>query len=306
MKLHDLKPAPGSRKRKKRVGRGISAGQGKTAGRGTKGQNARSGGGKPPYFEGGQLPLVRRLPYKRGFTNIFRVEYQEVNVEFLNDNFGHHSTITPTELMEVGLIRKKDEPVVILGRGDLRKKLTVYAHRFSRSAQDKITAAGGEFILIPQPVQGARATVKRLPKVQLEELYRQSIESVTPRQSAAVQAEILFDVEPDKKVILNKSYQVAISLVLSKKSFQETLVEYQDKKIIIDVLAKVNDKVQLTDDWKKELVGVVDTTNLISDPVIFTFIPIKTGQVVIEISLYHMTRWLSTHTEILFCVNGSQ
>ncbi len=83
MKLHDLRPADGSTKKRKRIGRGISAGQGKTSGRGTKGQHARSGGVKGPYFEGGQLPLVRRLPFKRGFTNIFRVEYQEVNVEDL-------------------------------------------------------------------------------------------------------------------------------------------------------------------------------------------------------------------------------
>ena len=99
MKLHELKPDPGSKKKRTRVGRGIAAGQGKTAGRGTKGQGARSGGGKGPYFEGGQLPMVRRLPFKRGFNNIFRVEYQEVNLAALSE-LKDGTVVTPAFLEE--------------------------------------------------------------------------------------------------------------------------------------------------------------------------------------------------------------
>jgi large subunit ribosomal protein L15 len=142
MKLHDLQPAPGSKKRRKRVGRGIAAGQGKTAGRGTKGQSARSGGGKGPYFEGGQLPLVRRLPFKRGFTNIWRGEYAEVNLERL-EQFEAGSEVTPETLVEAGIVKSVSKPVVILARGNLGKKLTVKAHRFSANARAKIEAAGG-------------------------------------------------------------------------------------------------------------------------------------------------------------------
>ena len=148
MKLHDLQPAPGSKKRRKRVGRGIAAGQGKTAGRGTKGQMARSGGGKGPYFEGGQLPLVRRLPFKRGFTNIWRVEYAEVNLERL-EQFEAGSEVTPETLVEAGIIKSASKPVVILARGDLDKKLRVKAHRFSASARAKIEAAGGTVEVLP-------------------------------------------------------------------------------------------------------------------------------------------------------------
>ena len=118
MKLHNLHPAPGSKKRRKRVGRGIAAGQGKTAGRGMKGQGARSGGGKGPYFEGGQLPLVRRLPFRRGFTNIWRVEYAEVNLDRLDD-FGDGAEVSPKTLREAGIIKSAIKPVVVLGRGDL-------------------------------------------------------------------------------------------------------------------------------------------------------------------------------------------
>ncbi len=161
MKLHDLRPTPGARKKRTRVGRGIAAGKGKTAGRGTKGQKARSGGAKPPYFEGGQLPLVRRLPFKRGFTNIFRIEYQEVNLDRL-DVFEPGEEVTPEKLAERGLIRKADRPVVILGRGELDRPLTVKAHRFSKSASAKIEAAGGKVERLPLPVTGARATVRPL------------------------------------------------------------------------------------------------------------------------------------------------
>ena len=149
MKLHDLRPAEGSKKKKKRVGRGHAAGQGKTAGRGTKGQGARSGGKKPPYFEGGQLPLVRRLPHKRGFTNIFKVRYAEVNVDRLNDKFEAGAEVNPLTLAQAGIIKSSDELVKILGRGDIKVPLVVKAHRFSESAREKILAAGGKVEVLP-------------------------------------------------------------------------------------------------------------------------------------------------------------
>ncbi|NDJ77005.1 MAG: 50S ribosomal protein L15 [Chloroflexi bacterium] len=167
MKLHELRPDEGATKKRKRVGRGISAGQGKTAGRGTKGQGARSGGGKGLYFEGGQLPLVRRLPFKRGFTNIFRVEYQEVNLDDLARVFQAGDDVTPETLKAKRLIKKADEPVVILGRGELEIALTVHAHRFSKSAQEKIEKAGGKTNKLELLLTGARATVKKLRKDQL-------------------------------------------------------------------------------------------------------------------------------------------
>ncbi len=148
MELHDLRPDSGAKKKRKRVGRGISAGQGKTAGRGTKGQNARSGGGKGIYFEGGQLPLARRLPYKRGFTNINKVTYRPVNVGELAD-FEPQTEITPEVLSLVGFLKKPTDPVVILGEGELNVALRVKAHRFSKSAIEKIQAAGGEIEVIP-------------------------------------------------------------------------------------------------------------------------------------------------------------
>ena len=171
MKLHDLKPDPGSKRRRKRVGRGISAGQGKTAGRGHKGQGARSGGGKGPYFEGGQLPLVRRLPFKRGFTNIFAIRYQEVNVDMLEARFEEGALVNGASLLAAGLVRKADEPIKVLGRGDLSKKLDVHANKFSKSAAQKIEGAGGSVNAHALKVTGARATVKRLRKVDMERLY---------------------------------------------------------------------------------------------------------------------------------------
>jgi large subunit ribosomal protein L15 len=170
MKLHDLQPAPGSTKKRKRVGRGISAGQGKTAGRGTKGQHARSGGVKGPYFEGGQLPLVRRLPFKRGFNNIFRVEYQEVNLDDLARVFNQGDSVTPEVMAARGLVHKADQPVVVLGRGELTVALNVKAHRFSKSAQEKIEKAGGSVEKLEVWLTGALATVKKLPKEQLAAL----------------------------------------------------------------------------------------------------------------------------------------
>lgn len=172
MKIHDLRPDLGAKKKRKRVGRGIAAGQGKTAGRGTKGQNARSGGVRP-YFEGGQLPLVRRLPFKRGFNNIFRIEYQEVNLDQLEGRFEAGAEVTPETLAAVGLIRDADRPVVLLGRGEVKSPFKVKVHRCSKSAQQKIEAAGGSVEKLPLLLTGARATVKLLPKKQIEALRAQ-------------------------------------------------------------------------------------------------------------------------------------
>ncbi|MFC7442643.1 50S ribosomal protein L15 [Laceyella putida] len=141
MKLHELKPAPGSRHKKKRLGRGISAGQGKTAGKGHKGQNARSGGGVRPGFEGGQNPIYRRLP-KRGFTNPNRVEYAIVNLDTLN-RFEEGTVVTPELLVQEGVVKNLKDGLKILGNGELSKKLTVKAHKFSASAIEKINAVGG-------------------------------------------------------------------------------------------------------------------------------------------------------------------
>jgi large subunit ribosomal protein L15 len=142
MKLHELRPSEGAKKSRKRIGRGPAAGQGKTGGRGTKGQNSRAGGGVPPYFEGGQLPIVRRLPHKRGFKNRFKIHYAPVNLERLL-GFEENTEITPEVLARAGIIGSPNDPVVILGGGDLDKALVVKAHRFSATAREKITKAGG-------------------------------------------------------------------------------------------------------------------------------------------------------------------
>lgn len=149
MKLHDLKPNEGARKGRKRVGRGIAAGQGKTAGRGTKGQNARSGGGTRLYHQGGNLPFFRRLPFVRGkgFTPFNRVEYNEVNLEQLAD-FEADSIVTVEALTAARLLGDPDNPVVVLGRGELDRPLTVRVHRVSKGAQAKIEAAGGKVEII--------------------------------------------------------------------------------------------------------------------------------------------------------------
>ena len=148
MKLHELRPKPGAKRPRKRVGRGIAAGQGKTAGRGTKGQNARSGGGVRPYFEGGTLPLYRRLPYKRGFKPLNRVEYNEVNLDQLAERFEANAEVTPETLAAVGLVSEPKNPVVLLGRGEISIPLKVKVHRISKSARAKIEAAGGTVELI--------------------------------------------------------------------------------------------------------------------------------------------------------------
>ena len=142
MKLHELKPAPGSTASPKRLGRGIGSGLGKTSGKGHKGFNARSGGGKNPGFEGGQMPLMRRLP-KRGFHNRFRIQYEAVNVERL-DIFEDGQTVTPVELIQAGIINKVQDGVKIMGNGEMTKKLTVQANKFTATAKEKIEAAGGK------------------------------------------------------------------------------------------------------------------------------------------------------------------
>ncbi|MCG0238187.1 MAG: 50S ribosomal protein L15 [Firmicutes bacterium] len=143
MQLHDLRPAPGSKRKPKRVGRGIGSGHGKTSTRGTKGQWARSGGGVRPGFEGGQMPLQRRVP-KRGFTNApFKKVYEIVNVKALN-RFEAGTEVTPELLIAHRLAHGDKDGIKILGEGDLEKPLTVKAHAFSKSALEKITAAGGK------------------------------------------------------------------------------------------------------------------------------------------------------------------
>lgn len=147
MKLHELRPAEGAVRDRKRLGRGTATGQGKTAGRGQKGQWSRSGGGVRPGFEGGQMPLYRRLP-KRGFTNPFKKIYSLVNIEKLNA-FEDGTIITPEMLKETGIIRKIEKNgVKILGEGNLEKKVTIQAHKFTQSATEKIEAAGGKVEVI--------------------------------------------------------------------------------------------------------------------------------------------------------------
>lgn len=146
MKLHELSPEPGSRKVRTRRGRGLGSGLGKTSGRGQKGQNSRSGGGVRTGFEGGQMPLYRRLP-KRGFKNIFAKQYAEVNVSSLN-RFEDGAVVDPVALIEEGILKNVLDGVRILGNGELTKKLTVKANGFTKSAEEKIKAAGGEVEVI--------------------------------------------------------------------------------------------------------------------------------------------------------------
>ena len=142
MKLHDLKPAVGATTAPKRLGRGVGSGLGKTSGKGHKGAKARSGGGKRPGFEGGQMPLTMRLP-KRGFTNKWRVEYATVNVDRLNI-FEDGAVVSPVELVQAGILKNVQDGVKILGNGEITRKLTVQANKFSESAKEKIEAAGGK------------------------------------------------------------------------------------------------------------------------------------------------------------------
>jgi len=142
MKLHQLSQPKGARKAAKRVGRGIGSGNGKTSGRGHKGQKSRSGGGVRRGFEGGQMPLMRRLP-KRGFYNLFRKEYAIINIRDL-DRFNEGEEINPQALKERGIIKNLRDGVKVLGEGELKKKLTVCAHKFSKAAEEKIRSAAGE------------------------------------------------------------------------------------------------------------------------------------------------------------------
>ncbi len=151
MKLHELKPNEGKKKNRRRVGRGSAAGQGKTAGRGMKGQKSRSGWGGALYRQGGNLPFYRKLPFMRGegFSPVNRIEYNEINVDQLGQ-FRAGTEITPDLLSEKNMLHQKKNPVVILGRGELEKALTVKAHRFTKSAKEKIESAGGKAELIKQ------------------------------------------------------------------------------------------------------------------------------------------------------------
>ena len=149
MRQHELRPPRGARRPRKRVGRGDGSGHGSYSGRGMKGQNSRSGGGVRPGFEGGQLPLIKRLPTLRGFTNIFRKEYSVINLNSLA-RFPADSEITPGVMVEMGLVRSLKRPIKVLGRGDVVAPLVVEAHGFSDSARRKIEAAGGRVREIAQ------------------------------------------------------------------------------------------------------------------------------------------------------------
>lgn len=142
MRLEELRPAPGAKKKPKRLGRGVGSGHGKTSTKGHKGQKARSGGVKGPGFEGGQMPLQRRLP-KRGFTNAFRKEYAVVNLKDLEALSGSE-LVTPTLLREKGIVKDLKDGLKVLGMGEIKKKIIVHAHKFSKSAMEKILAAGGK------------------------------------------------------------------------------------------------------------------------------------------------------------------
>ena len=147
MKLHDLRPRKGSKKSRKRVGRGISAGQGKTAGRGMKGQKARSGYSGGLYRQGGNLPLYRKLPFKRGFTNFRRIEWNEINLDLLAD-FAKDSEVSPETLIEAGIVNDMRKPIVLLGNGEVKVPLKVRLHRVTKGARSAIEGAGGSVELL--------------------------------------------------------------------------------------------------------------------------------------------------------------
>ncbi len=151
MKLHDLHPVEGANKRGKRKGIGISAGQGKTSGRGMKGQKSRSGKGIPAYFEGGPLPLVRKLPFVRGYSffNPYRVTFKPINIDELAERFEAGAEVSPSTLFEAGLISATEDLVAVLGRGELDRPLHFKVHRVSKSAREKLEAAGGSVELLP-------------------------------------------------------------------------------------------------------------------------------------------------------------
>lgn len=158
MKLHDLRPTEGSTQKRKRVGRGTGSGKGKTSGRGTKGQNSRSGGGTRISYERGRNAPIQHIPKLRGFNNRFKVQYTPVNLDTLTERFAEGSDVSPEILQIEGIINNADEPIVILGRGDIDVPLHVKAHRISSSARQKIESAGGSVEVLPL------ATNKRLPR----------------------------------------------------------------------------------------------------------------------------------------------
>ena len=158
MRLNDLRPAEGSTKKRKRVGRGTGSGRGKTSTRGTKGQNSRTGGGVSAVFEGGQLRLVKRLPKMRGFNNRFKVSYSPINLDTMERVFEQGAMIDPAALSAVGLLGKDSDPVVVLARGDIQKSIHIKAHRISETARQKIEAAGGSVEILPLEIN------KRLPR----------------------------------------------------------------------------------------------------------------------------------------------
>lgn len=161
MDLHELKPAPGATHRRKRVGRGSGSGHGTYSGRGIKGQKARSGGQISPRFEGGQLPLVKRLPFRRGFVNIFRTEYAEVNLGSL-DKFPAGATVDAAALAAARIIKSPLQPVKVLGEGELDRPLVVVANKFSATARAKITAAGGQVVVVgAAPSEGEQEVAPR-------------------------------------------------------------------------------------------------------------------------------------------------
>ena len=154
LSLNNLHPAPGSTHKKKRLGRGPGSGLGKTSGKGHKGQKSRSGYSSRPGFEGGQMPLQRRLP-KRGFTNIFKKQWIEISLAKIEENFNAGDEVTPTILHERGLIKKAKHDLVILGTGDISKSLNISAHRFTKTAREKIEKAGGSATEIAKVVEAA-------------------------------------------------------------------------------------------------------------------------------------------------------
>jgi large subunit ribosomal protein L15 len=156
MKQHDLRPAEGSTQKRKRVGRGTGSGKGKTSGRGTKGENARTGGPVRPNFEGGQLPLTKRLPKLRGFNNRFKVYYVPVNLDDLERRFADGAEVTQETLLGVGLLSDVKEPVVVLARGEISKPLALKVQRISAAARQKIEAAGGTIEVLPFHVDKRR------------------------------------------------------------------------------------------------------------------------------------------------------
>ena len=158
MKLHDLRPDEGATRKRKRVGRGRGSRRGKTAGRGTKGQNARSGGGVRLGYEGGQLPFIRSLPKIRGFVNRFKVIYTPVNFDRMSERFDADAQVTPASLADTGLLGDINQPVVVLARGDIDKPLHLHVHRISKSAKEKVEAAGGSVEILPFAVN------KNLPR----------------------------------------------------------------------------------------------------------------------------------------------